>query len=148
MILELNSKPVSALKTFSYEISKLAPKSEILLTIWRNGNIITQKAVVESFNNNDIKTEKQISFNKGKLSVELGAYFDGFKITGFSENSQMLSKGVAIGDEIIKINGNHISSVEDFYLSTKEAFENNGLIHFDMKSVNGDKYFVEIKFDK
>ena len=148
MILELNSKSINELKSFSYEISKLAPKSEVLLKIWRDGNIITQKAVVEAITDKNINDEKPIANHKGTLSVELGTYFENFKVTGFLKNSKMSAKGVSLGDEIIKINGNGVSSAEDFNFLIKEAYESKSKLHFDIMSSNGDEYFVEIMLDK
>ena len=60
----------------------------------------------------------------------------------------MSAKGVSLGDEIIKINGNGVSSAEDFNFLIKEAYESKSKLHFDIMSSNGDEYFVEIMLDK
>lgn len=147
MLLELNFKPIVSLKSFLYDISVLAPLTKANLKIWRDGKIFEQTATVDVWVQESAENKKVAQIQNGVLCPELGTYFDGFKVVGFVQNSQMKLKGVSVSDEIVKINGKDDVSFDDFILRIKEAYENMGNVYFDIKPVTGDIYRIEIKFN-
>ncbi|MBE6450814.1 MAG: trypsin-like serine protease [Alphaproteobacteria bacterium] len=147
MLLELNFKPIVSLKSFLYDISVMAPLTKVNLKIWRDGKILEQTVMVDVWEQETAENKKTAQIQSGVLCSELGTYFDGFKVAGFVQNSQMKLKGVSIGDEIVKINDKDDVSFDDFMLMIKEAYENMGNVYFDIKSVTGDIYHMEITFD-
>ncbi|MBQ8870904.1 MAG: trypsin-like peptidase domain-containing protein [Alphaproteobacteria bacterium] len=146
MILELNSNPVVSMKSFCYDISVSEPDSKVKLKIWRDGKIIEQTAKLGIMQEKVSENKKEIQIPTGEFYSELGAYFDGLKVTGFDKESVLISNGVSIGDEVVKINGNDIISVDDFNFIIKDSYLSQGSLRFDMIDANNQAYFVVLKF--
>ncbi len=146
MILKINSIPITSLKDFYANMFLFAPKTEILLTLWRNSEIITQKVIVDIMPKNS-KTVKNTESKKGKYYTQIGAYVDDFTITALDDTSEMAAKGVSVGDKIVKINDKNVSNMEDFDIIVSNANINRLPLYFELKDLEGVIYFVEINFN-
>ena len=74
IILEVNDKDISGLKHFLQIVSKSAPDTDLELTLWRNGQKITQNVRVGKMPNVQHSEEKRYIDDKGEYIPELGAY--------------------------------------------------------------------------
>ncbi len=142
IILEINKEPVSSPKKFMQIISKLPPKTDIELTLWRNNNVINQIVKVETYTNDS--SDKKIALESGEYIQELGIYIADNKITAFDKNSHLKLNGATIGDKIIKINGEPIKNAETlkFYISMAKSSKEN--IVLDIEDTSQKMYFIEL----
>lgn len=144
VITKLNSETLQSIKDFSYKISMIQPDTEIELTIWRDGEILNKKVIVKPEKEQVKKIVSNTSTQNGEYYPELKAYIKDLTITGLDKQSDLVSKGVNVGDKIIKINNKNISSTVDLRFSIFDASINRDKLRFDMKDANNTSYFVEV----
>ncbi len=144
VITKLNSETLQSIKDFSYKISMIQPDTEIELTIWRDGEILNKKVIVKLEKEQVKKIVSNTSTQNGEYYPELKAYIKDLTITGLDKQSDLVSKGVNVGDKIIKINNKNISSTVDLRFSIFDASINRDKLRFDMKDANNTSYFVEV----
>ena len=144
VIIKLNSETLQSVKDFSYKISMIQPDTEVELTLWRDSEILNKKVTVKLEEEQVKENISNTSTQNGEYYPELKAYINNLTITGLDKQSDLVLKGVNIGDKIIKINNKNISSTVDLRYSIFDASINKEKLRFDMKDTNNTSYFVEV----
>ena len=144
MIISLNSENIQSVKEFAYKVSVMKPDTEIDITIWRNSQILNRKATVRLEKEYIQEKISKTNVNKGVYYPELKAYIQDMVITDMDKESELLSKGVNVGDKIISINNKDVSNIDDLRFVILNTQLNKDKIRFDMEDVDNTSYFVEI----
>ena len=155
-ILSLGHVSLKNPRLFSYEISKLAPNTEIPATIVRDNQTIETKIVVakapeepkildkDSFA--EMKSFEELGLDKYKIgksvlfeTIGVSAYYDEpakeLAITAVESDSEAENKGIKMGDRIVMVNDKPIFSVEDMKVKIKQPVD--GKIKLQLKDSDG-----------
>lgn len=155
-ILSLGDVCLKNPRLFSYEISKLAPNTEIPATIVRDNQAIETKIVVakapeeqkildkDSFA--EMKSFEELGLDKYKIgksvlfeTIGVSAYYDEpakeLAITAVESDSEAENKGIKMGDRIVMVNDKPIFSVEDMKVKIKQPV--GGKIKLQLKDSDG-----------
>lgn len=167
VILQLNGVPAISAKEFSLQVAQMAPETEVQLQLWRNGEIISQKArtgrMIEPEHeiempdpqsvsprlNVENKTMESESATAGKFYPQLRLTLNGLTVVKVEEGSEAALKGVKSGDAIVKAGNLNITSPEDLHFHMQEAVLSATPLRLDFQDgETGEGYFVEIPFSK
>lgn len=143
-------------RLFSYEISKLAPDTEIQATIVRDAQTIETKIIVarapeepkvlskDSFA--EMRSFEELGLDKYKIgkavlfeTLGISAYYEEttkeLAITAVKNDSEAENKGIKMGDRIVMVNDKPIFGVEDMKVKIKQPVD--GKIKLQLKDSDG-----------
>lgn len=143
-------------RLFSYEISKLAPDTEIQATIVRDAQIIETKIIVAKApeepkvlpkdNFAEMRSFEELGLDKYKIgkavlfeTLGIAAYYEEttkeLAITAVKNDSEAENKGIKMGDRIVMVNDKPIFGVEDMKVKIKQPVD--GKIKLQLKDSDG-----------
>lgn len=143
-------------RLFSYEISKLAPDTEIQATIVRDAQTIETKIIVarapeepkvlSKDNFAEMRSFEELGLDKYKIgkavlfeTLGISAYYEEttkeLAITAVKNDSEAENKGVKMGDRIVMVNDKPIFGVEDMKVKIKQPVD--GKIKLQLKDSDG-----------
>ena len=143
-------------RLFSYEISKLAPDTEIQATIVRDAQTIETKIIVAEApeelkvlpkdNFAEMRSFEELGLDKYKIgkavlfeTLGISAYYEEttkeLAITAVKNDSEAENKGIKMGDRIVMVNDKPIFGVEDMKVKIKQPVD--GKIKLQLKDSDG-----------
>ena len=143
-------------RLFSYEISKLAPDTEIQATIVRDAQTIETKIIVAKApeelkvlpkdNFAEMRSFEELGLDKYKIgkavlfeTLGISAYYEEttkeLAITAVKNDSEAENKGIKMGDRIVMVNDKPIFGVEDMKVKIKQQVD--GKIKLQLKDSDG-----------
>lgn len=143
-------------RLFSYEISKLAPDTEIQATIVRDAQTIETKIIVAKApeelkvlpkdNFAEMRSFEELGLDKYKIgkavlfeTLGISAYYEEttkeLAITAVKNDSEAENKGIKMGDRIVMVNDKPIFGVEDMKVKIKQPVD--GKIKLQLKDSDG-----------
>lgn len=143
-------------RLFSYEISKLAPDTEIQATIVRDAQTIETKIIVARApeepkvlpkdNFAEMRSFEELGLDKYKIgkavlfeTLGISAYYEEttkeLAITAVKNDSEAENKGIKMGDRIVMVNDKPIFGVEDMKVKIKQPVD--GKIKLQLKDSDG-----------
>ena len=143
-------------RLFSYEISKLAPDTEIQAAIVRDAQIIETKIIVAKApeepkvlpkdNFAEMRSFEDLGLDKYKIgkavlfeTLGIAAYYEEttkeLAITAVKNDSEAENKGIKMGDRIVMVNDKPIFGVEDMKVKIKQPVD--GKIKLQLKDSDG-----------
>ena len=143
-------------RLFSYEISKLAPDTEIQAAIVRDAQIIETKIIVAKApeepkvlpkdNFAEMRSFEELGLDKYKIgkavlfeTLGIAAYYEEttkeLAITAVKNDSEAENKGIKMGDRIVMVNDKPIFGVEDMKVKIKQPVD--GKIKLQLKDSDG-----------
>ena len=143
-------------RLFSYEISKLAPDTEIQATIVRDAQTIETKIIVarapeepkvlSKDNFAEMRSFEELGLDKYKIgkavlfeTLGISAYYEEttkeLAITAVKNDSEAENKGIKMGDRIVMVNDKPIFGVEDMKVKIKQPVD--GKIKLQLKDSDG-----------
>ena len=143
-------------RLFSYEISKLAPDTEIQATIVRDAQIIETKIIVAKApeepkvlpkdNFAEMRSFEELGLDKYKIgkavlfeTLGIAAYYEEttkeLAITAVKNDSEAENKEIKMGDRIVMVNDKPIFGVEDMKVKIKQPVD--GKIKLQLKDSDG-----------
>lgn len=143
-------------RLFSYEISKLAPDTEIQAAIVRDAQIIETKIIVAKApeepkvlpkdNFAEMRSFEELGLDKYKIgkavlfeTLGISAYYEEttkeLAITAVKNDSEAENKGIKMGDRIVMVNDKPIFGVEDMKVKIKQPVD--GKIKLQLKDSDG-----------
>ena len=143
-------------RLFSYEISKLAPDTEIQATIVRDAQTIETKIIVAKApeepkvlpkdNFAEMRSFEELGLDKYKIgkavlfeTLGIAAYYEEttkeLAITAVKNDSEAENKGIKMGDRIVMVNDKPIFGVEDMKVKIKQPVD--GKIKLQLKDSDG-----------
>ena len=155
-ILSLGQVSLKNPRLFSYEISKLAPDTEIQATIARDAQIIETKIIVAKApeepkvlpkdNFAEMRSFEELGLDKYKIgkavlfeTLGISAYYEEttkeLAITAVKNDSEAENKGIKMGDRIVMVNDKPIFGVEDMKVKIKQPVD--GKIKLQLKDSDG-----------
>ena len=155
-ILSLGQVSLKNPRLFSYEISKLAPDTEIQATIVRDAQTIETKIIVAKApeelkvlpKNNfaEMRSFEELGLDKYKIgkavlfeTLGISAYYEEttkeLAITAVKNDSEAENKGIKMGDRIVMVNDKPIFGVEDMKVKIKQPVD--GKIKLQLKDSDG-----------
>ncbi|HCU58546.1 MAG TPA: trypsin [Alphaproteobacteria bacterium] len=147
VIISCEGEAIKSKRAFETDISWKNPKSEVVLSVVRNGEI-SEKLVELTAQETEQKAKKKEPFkpenNEGIDIKELGLNIKDNKILYVESLSEAAQKGVKAGDKIIKLNGAVFTKTEDLKFYINESLSENKPLHFDLEDKNSESYFVEL----
>lgn len=155
-ILSLGQVSLKNPRLFSYEISKLAPDTEIQATIVRDAQTIETKIIVAKApeelkvlpkdNFAEMRSFEELGLDKYKIgkavlfeTLGISAYYEEttkeLAITAVKNDSEAENKGIKMGDRIVMVNDKPIFGVEDMKVKIKQPVD--GKIKLQLKDSDG-----------
>ena len=155
-ILSLGQVSVKNPRLFSYEISKLAPDTEIQATNVRDAQTIETKIIVATApeelkvlpkdNFAEMRSFEELGLDKYKIgkavlfeTLGISAYYEEttkeLAITAVKNDSEAENKGIKMGDRIVMVNDKPIFGVEDMKVKIKQPVD--GKIKLQLKDSDG-----------
>ena len=155
-ILSLGQVSLKNPRLFSYEISKLAPDTEIQATIVRDAQTIETKIIVAKApeelkvlpkdNFAEMRSFEELGLDKYKIgkavlfeTLGISAYYEEttkeLAITAVKNDSEAENKGIKMGDRIVMVNDKPIFGVEDMKVKIKQPVY--GKIKLQLKDSDG-----------
>lgn len=155
-ILSLGQVSLKNPRLFSYEISKLAPDTEIQAIIVRDAQTIETKIIVAKApeelkvlpkdNFAEMRSFEELGLDKYKIgkavlfeTLGISAYYEEttkeLAITAVKNDSEAENKGIKMGDRIVMVNDKPIFGVEDMKVKIKQPVD--GKIKLQLKDSDG-----------
>lgn len=159
VIVKVNGEKVQGVESFRKRIAEIKPGTEVSLTIVRNGRRMTLKAVLAEFpeetteNVPIIKGEKEKTWLGLRLAdlspdemVKVNGESGGVKVIGVDKDSPADRAGIEVGDVILKVGGQTIKTLDDFFSLMKRYSNVQPPLLFYIKRGEG-RMFIAVKLN-